>query len=248
MIINADDLGMSEEVNEAIFDLLAERRIFSATVIANAPATRHATAHLRLFPECSFGVHLDLTQFERLTGGPGARLLVNEHGELSRAIETADRSPARLRAAYDEICAQIELLSSLGQRISHFDSHNHLHSRPFMFPVLKAAQRRYGIRKVRISKNLYAPQEPVSRELYAKKRVYNWALRTLYRTRTTDVFTELLTFHQMRHRRDLTMRTIELMVHPGASYAAPEMAVLHSGWHHDLPTPTQIISYAQLSK
>lgn len=246
MIINADDLGMSEEVNEAIFGLLAERRISSATVMANAPAMRHALAGLTRFPDCSFGVHLNLTQFTPITGGAGARLLVDERGELSRAIETASPTPARLRAAYDEICAQIRLVASLGQRVTHFDSHHHVHTRPFLFPVLKAAQRRYAIRKVRIAKNLYSPEQAYSRALEARKRVYNWALRHVYPTQTTDVFTELLTFHQLRHQRDVTWRSIELMTHPGADYAAQEMSVLRSDWLDDLATRSQMVSYAQL--
>ena len=246
MIINADDLGMSEAVNDAIFRLLEERRISSATVMANAPAMRHALAQLTRFPDCSFGIHVNLTQFAPLTGGAGARLLVDERGEMSRAIETARPNQARLRAAYDEICAQIELLASLGQQISHLDSHHHVHTRPFLFPVLKAVQRRYGIRKVRIAKNFYSPEQPCPITLRAKKRAFNWALRHVYRTKTTDVFTELLTFHQMRHRRNLRCRSVELMTHPGAHDAGDELAVLRSDWLDESPARPQIVGYAQL--
>jgi predicted glycoside hydrolase/deacetylase ChbG (UPF0249 family) len=246
MIINADDLGMSQEVNDAIFDLMAERRISSATVMANGPAVRHAAAHLKYFPHCSFGVHLNLTQFEPVTRGPGSRLLVDETGQLSRAIETASPSAARLRAAYEEMCAQIELLASLGQQISHFDSHNHVHTRPLLFPSLKATQRRYGVRKVRIAKNLYTPEQPCSSGLYLKKRIYNWGLRTIYRTGTTDAFTEFLSFQQVRHQRELTYRSIELMVHPGASYAAGELAMLKSNWFGDGGMTLEMIDYRQL--
>ena len=247
MIINADDLGISEEVNEAIFGLLSERRLSSATVMANGPAVRHAAARLKRFPDCSFGVHLNLTQFTPVTGGASARVLVDERGEMSRAIGAAAPTPARLRAAYEEICAQIALLASLGQRITHVDSHHHVHTRPFLFPVLKAAQRRYQIRKVRIAKNLYAPDQPCSSPLRAKKRAYNWALRTVYRTRTTDLFTELLTFHRLRQSPDLARRSIEVMVHPGASDAREEMTLLRSDWPRELATVAQIIGYAQLA-
>ena len=124
----------------------------------------------------------------------GAGLLVDERGQLSRAIETASPNLARLKAVHEEMCAQVDLLASLGVPISHFDSHNHIHTKPFMFPALKAVQKRYGMRKVRISKNLYAPGQPMSQMLRWKKRAYNWALRNIYQTRTTDAFTELLSF------------------------------------------------------
>ena len=143
IIVNADDLGMSREVNEATFDLIARGRISSATIMANAPATREAARHVERFPWCSFGVHLNLTQFEPLTAGPGARLLVDEQGQMSRANERARPGVERLRAIYHELCAQIERIASLGVRITHLDSHNHVHTRsPLVFPALKEVQRR----------------------------------------------------------------------------------------------------------
>jgi len=40
IIVNADDLGMSAAVNEATCDLISKGRVSSATLLANAPATR----------------------------------------------------------------------------------------------------------------------------------------------------------------------------------------------------------------
>lgn len=69
IIVNADDLGMSEPVNEAIFQGMQLGTITSATVLSNGPAVRAATKQLHLFPKCSFGVHLNLTEFEPLCSG-----------------------------------------------------------------------------------------------------------------------------------------------------------------------------------
>ena len=91
IIVNADDLGMSAAVNEATFDLMSRGRISSATLLANAPAAREAACRAAAFPDCSFGVHLNVTQFEPLTKGSGARLLVDERGQMTRANETAPR-------------------------------------------------------------------------------------------------------------------------------------------------------------
>lgn len=246
IIVNADDLGMSSKVNDAIFELLAQRRVSSATIIANGPAMRDAAAKLHLFSDCSFGIHLNLTQFEPLISGKGARLLTNGTGQLSRRIETASPTLDLLRAAYEECCAQVDLLASTGMSISHFDSHNHVHTRPHIFPVLKAVQRRYGVRKVRLAKNLYSSNEPCSRSLFWKKRAYNAALRHLYRTYTTDAFTELLTFVETAPLERGRLRSIELMVHPGASYAAPEIAVLESDWLARFGEDVKLIDYRQL--
>jgi predicted glycoside hydrolase/deacetylase ChbG (UPF0249 family) len=247
LIINADDLGISQQVNEAVFDLMAERRISSATLMANAPAVRHAAAQIQHFSNCSFGVHLNLTQFAPVTGGHASQLIVDGTGQFSRAIETASPRLARLRAIYEEWCAQIDLLISLGVPISHFDSHHHVHTTPYLFPVLKAVQKRYRVDKVRISKNLYQSEQPCPRGLYRKKQFYNWALRHIYPTCTTDAFTEMLSFYRESCRRTLLYRSIELMVHPGASYAAEETSVLKTDWLIDIGFPVEMIHYGQLA-
>jgi len=247
IIINADDLGLDPEVNDAIFELMGRRVISSATMMANAPALRDATARASRFPYCSFGAHLNLTQFEPLTGGSGAQRLVDgTTGGLSRAIETAVPTPGLLRAAYEEWCAQIELLASAGIAISHLDSHNHVHTRPQLFPVLKPVQRRYGIRKVRLAKNLYSTSQPCPAVLFLKKRLYNTALQRVYRTHTTAVFTELLTFADISRAERPPHPTVELMVHPGASYAKGEIQLLESDWFNGLGADVQLITYAQL--
>jgi len=247
VIVNADDLGISGEINEAAFELMSKGRVTSATLLANAPATSQAARQVSKFPTCSFGVHLNLTQFEPLLGGPGARLLVDERGQMSRANERARPSPERLRAMYEELCAQIERVASLGVNVSHFDSHNHVHTRPHVFPVLKAAQRRYKIRKVRLSKNFYSAETPCSARLLLRKRAYNWALRSAYRTHTTDAFTEFLTYDRADAATKRSLGTIELMVHPGSTCTAQETSILESDWLARWRPLVQLTSYAQLT-
>src|SRR5262245_2766147 len=64
IIVNADDLGMSESVNDAIFDGMQRNVITSATMLANGAAVESAVGRLHQFPGYSFGVHLNLTEFE----------------------------------------------------------------------------------------------------------------------------------------------------------------------------------------
>jgi predicted glycoside hydrolase/deacetylase ChbG (UPF0249 family) len=246
VIINADDLGISQEVNDAIFDLMAKRRISSATVMANAPALRHAISGIGRFPHCSFGVHLNLTQFAPLHS-PAAALLTGADGMMSRTLSERSFDLKRLSAMYHELSAQVELLGSLGLKLSHFDSHHHVHTKPQILPVLKALQRRFKMRKVRISKNIYTSDQPVSPALARRKTIYNGALRKLYATRTTDGFTELLSFRAEWDRKALpSYKSVELMVHPGAAYAAGETAVLESDWLAASGLDSRLISYHDL--
>jgi len=245
VIINADDLGMSEGVNEAIFDLMNQGRVTSASVMANGPALRHAVARVKHFRRCSFGAHLNLTQFAPVTPGRDATLLTGPDGYMSRSPGGKRFAPKLFAAFYRELCAQVELLGSAGIEISHFDSHNHVHTRPQLLPVIKALQRRYRIRKVRISKNIYTPEQPVSPALARKKMAYNWALRNFYATRTTEGFTELLSY-RAELERGHHCRSIELMAHPGASYAAEEVALLQSDWLNSSGLHAGLINYHEL--
>jgi hypothetical protein len=246
IIVNADDLGMSATVNDAIFELMSARLISSATIMANGPAIRDAVTRLHLFPECSFGVHLNLTQFHPLTGGSAGAILTNATGQMSRSIETTRPTIALLRAAYAECCAQVDLLAAAGVGISHFDSHNHVHTRPHIFPVLKALQRRYRIRTVRLAKNLYGAQQSFPTWLRWRKRAYNAALRAVYPTRTTDVFTEFVTFVELCEDGVPPYRSAEVMVHPGAANAAEETKLLRLGWPDRVKSAIELINYRQL--
>src|SRR5262249_54798958 len=112
VIINADDLGISESVNDAIFDLMARQRVTSAPVMANRPAFRHPATKIKHFPRCSFGAHLNLTQFEPIMPRRDATLLTAADGCMSRNLGEKRFGPGFLAACYRELSAQIERLGS----------------------------------------------------------------------------------------------------------------------------------------
>lgn len=245
IIVNADDLGISGEVNEAIFALMARGKVTSATLMANGPAVEEACRQVRHFPQCSFGVHLNLTQFAPLSEA-GRGLVDKETGLLSRRIAGSGYSGALAAAVRAEFEAQIARIMSLGVAVSHLDSHHHIHTQPFAFPALKAAQRRFGIRRVRLSKNIYAPPDDASAALLVKKWLFNTALRGYYRTATTAGFTELSTYARMVLHGVPAAPSVELMVHPGAAKYVQETALLESGWAPE-PSLFRLIPYTALS-
>lgn len=245
--MNADDFGMNKVETEAICNALADGRISSATVMATGVALKQAAACIRHFPDCSFGAHLNLTHGVPVSRGGGAKLLLDRDGKMSRRRFAALRpTPAVLRAVYEEWCAQLELLGSHGICVSHLDSHNHTHTVPYLFPVLKAVQRKFAIRKVRISKNVYSPSDKCEPRLNLKKQLFNAALRSLYYTRTTEAFTDLCTFYEVAKKGPLPHRTIEVMVHPKSRGGESEDALLHSDWQHDLSVHVVRLNYNHL--
>lgn len=244
VIVNADDLGISPAVNESIFDLMERKRITSATLMANGPAFRDAIRDLARRGDCSIGVHLNLTQFEPVNGGASAHLLLDENHQLHRGNFRRWRSPSVTRAVYDEMCAQIERVIAANIPISHLDSHHHFHTLPHAWPALKAVQKRYKLRKVRISKNIYAAPDSCAPSLRAQKALHNWLLRL--DSRTTDGFTDLASFYKLAQQKSLPHQRVELMVHPGHPDYEDEQCLLLSPWEQRIPFGIRLVNYAQL--
>jgi len=248
IIVNADDLGISEPVNEAIFQGMQRGTITSATLLSNGPAVRAAARELHLFPNCSFGVHLNLTEFEPLCPGSHAALadiLDQNRCFNGNSIREVRISASMLRAIFREWCFQIENLMRLGVEPSHLDAHHHVHTIPQLLPVLAALRRRYKINKVRISRNMYDDSERPGKLLLLKKRVFNAALRTIG-FRTTRIFTDLATFIKLCAVRPPRPASVELMTHPGSVPRDEEANLLESDWPGRLAYKATLVSYHNL--
>lgn len=247
IIVNADDLGISESVNEAIFQEMRRKVITSATLLANGPAVKSAARELYRFPDCSFGVHLNLTEFEPVCPVSLRDLtpILNETGCFNgNRIREVHISVSLLQAIYREWCAQVETLIQLGVDPSHFDAHHHVHTLPQMLPVLRALRKRYKIARVRISRNVYDDSEDPGRSLLAKKRVFNAALR-MARFRTTRIFTDLQTFVRKCSSR-VPAASAEVMTHPGSLPRDAEAVLLAEHWPGKLSYKVDLISYKEL--
>lgn len=249
VILNADDFGLNTCVNDRILDLISRRRITSATLISNAPAVEDAVRRIPRGSHCSFGIHLNLTQFEPLTPLKDRGILsacLDEKGYF-RGEEYLRSTPITsvLREAFfKELRLQAEKIGALGVKISHFDSHNHVHTMPALFPVLKRLQQHFGVRKVRTTWNIYSCPAPSA--LVLKKRVWNFALCHYYKTTTTRGFTSFATFYDLARSRVLNQDSVELMVHPGHHQFEKETQLLSTDWDKDILFPIQLINYSDL--
>ncbi len=254
--MNADDLGMSPAVDAAILDGLDAGFLTSTTVLANGPSVEAALAGVRAFPRASVGVHLNLTEFAPLTRGV-AHLLGPDgaFGAWSRGgLRSGDRDAIAV-----EWGAQIARVRDAGIRVSHLDSHQHLHQHPALYPVLGELRARFGIPRIRGMGAL----RPVSTGwLPTRLRAGAWlqrarAARFVDRLRrdgavTTDGFASLSVFlaHAAASRRGLGLprgwRTVEVMVHPGNPHApayAEEVARLAGGVLGALPVRVEPVSW-----
>ncbi len=236
IIVNADDFGISRQVNDAILDLINAGHITSTTLLANGPAIKDAIERIPEGNNCSFGVHLNISEFKPLTDTHQLQSLLNTTGCFKYNFEDLHISSAVKKAIFVEWCAQIEKILQHGINISHIDSHNHVHTLPQLFFTLKKVQRKYAIRKVRITKNIYTENLPCqSRILFFKKQLWILLLKNVFWTKTTSGFTDLISFLDPMVQKQMHHKIIEIMVHPGSDLFEEDLSTLKAGHLTRLP-------------
>ena len=251
IIINCDDLGASVRVNNCIFELMEDRRVTSATMMMNGPAVEDAARQIGKYPGCSFGVHLNLTEFAPLTSHPGLRPLLNAKGEFAgvgrRSPRNIPLNAAIREGVYAEWCAQMERARALGVPVSHLDSHHHVHTRFSLLPVLKRVQQEFGIGKVRIRKSVVSLAQPVRLPRRMKNAVWNFLLRKYAGTTTTTGFMAFMAYYERLQAGLGGQGIIELMCHPGGQWFGAEAQLLWGDWRSRLAPDAQLINYNELN-
>lgn len=160
LIVNADDFGLTSGVNRAIVELHRAGVLTSASLMARATATEEAIELARALPSLGVGCHVLLVDGRAVLSPDKIPSLADSAtGLMHRRLTSflARLFTGRIRAAEieAETAAQIALLQMRGVRLTHVDTHKHLHVFPSVLrPVLRAA-RAAGIRAVR------NPFEPV---------------------------------------------------------------------------------------
>ena len=114
LIVNADDLGLSNGVNAGIGRAHRNGIVTSASLMVRAPAAVRAAELARAFPALSVGLHLDFAEWERRDGSWHPVYLVVD--------------PDDEREVHAEAVRQLERFRSLvGADPTHLDSHQHVH-------------------------------------------------------------------------------------------------------------------------
>jgi chitin disaccharide deacetylase len=246
LIVNADDLGTSERINNETFALIESGLVTSSTIITNAPAFEHAARRIRDFPSCSFGVHLNLSVFPPAGSPQGLENILDQNGRLSQQIFRVALSSELRGAILRELTVQVQRALDAGISISHFDSHQHVHTIPQLFPALKSLQRQFGVRRFRSTVNLLPVGELMRATRRLKKEFFDFALRHIYATKSPDGLGDFRDFHAAVETGHLpAFRSLELMVHPGTSnpHYNQEIDLLRSDWRKLLPPDVTLGSY-----
>ena len=152
-ILNADDFGMSKALNKAVLEGYQCGLLKSVSIVANGKFFDEAVNVV--LPQCSelgVGVHLNITDgfalckdLELLTDEKGVfnnsyfKLLIKSYNPKEKEFfEQIER----------EFRRQIEKVMSK-TKVTHIDSHNHIHSIPKIFEIVCRLAKEYKIKQVR---------------------------------------------------------------------------------------------------
>ena len=146
LIVNADDLGLTPGVNRGILRAFQDGIVTSASLLVTGSAFEEAVALARQNPELDVGLHLTLVEERAVLGREILPTLVDETGRFPPTSGEFFRRVVLGRINWDEvereIAAQIARFQKTGLRLSHLDSHQHLHMFPPVFQIVRRLTRR----------------------------------------------------------------------------------------------------------
>lgn len=154
LIVNADDFGYSEAVNYGIIRAHTHGVLNSATVMMNMPGAEHALELSKKYPDLGLGVHLVLTCGKPLL--QGHRTIVQPNGSFYKSPTLLFNEAIDTEEVKKEWVAQIERFLSLGGRLTHLDSHHHVHGHPELQAVIAELANSYHV-PVRIGRENSIP-------------------------------------------------------------------------------------------
>ena len=158
LIVNADDFGLHESVNQGIYKAHIQGIVTSTSLMAGGDAFEHAVALKQSCPNLGVGIHLTLVCGCPVAPAAQISSLVDEQGYFCSSypvfLARYLRGLIRLADVERELTAQIEKVKLTGLNPTHMDSHQHLHVVPGISDLVLRLARRYSIRAIRI------PSEP----------------------------------------------------------------------------------------
>lgn len=217
-MVNADDFGYTNDVNEGIVAAHRQGILTAATLMANGRAFDRAVELATQYPTLDIGCHLVLVGGQSLIDG---REYPHSIRQLIPEIAAGKWKP------FDELRAQVERILAAGLAPTHLDTHKHTHLLPSVLDAVARIGEEFRIPWVRrpFDFPLSGGPAPLARRLISKAfgflRPRFHEVLTRHGCRTTDHFAgfeltgEFRTEDLIRLIEHLPEGSTEFMCHPG---------------------------------
>ena len=153
VIFNADDFGLSDSVNAGVIAAHSAGLVRSTSIMPTGDAFTAAAEYSRAHPALDVGLHFTLCDGRPVSDPGKVPSLIDRDGRFLTGHAGFVRRWIRGGIARDEVAtelrAQIETVRAAGLRISHVDSHQHLHALPGILEVVMRVAADNGVAAVR---------------------------------------------------------------------------------------------------
>lgn len=233
LIVTADDLGLTESINEGIAKACSEGIVTAVSVIPTGEAFEDALTVIKNIPFKDIGAHLAITETKPILSGP--RFYKNHNEFFFRLL----LGRIDLDDIYEELKAQLEILKKTGLKITHINSHEHIHIMPRILEIFIRLAREYNIPAIRFPRADRPPKGLSVKENYKSfilNHFYGRIKNSMNRSGLayTDFFMGLLDAGKLdidkikTMARNLKEGTTEIVTHPG--FLSPEVLNRYR-WH-----------------
>ena len=147
-IFNADDFGISPGVNQAIFKAHTEGVLNSTSIMINLKYAPQAIEMSQQMPNLQIGLHANLTNEYSVLPPHRIPMLVDNTGKfcngfVNLALLSVLHPKELKRQVKIEVGAQIEKALASGLKLTHLDSHRHVHMIPMIFKAFLELKEEY---------------------------------------------------------------------------------------------------------
>lgn len=152
IIVNADDFGMSKEVNEGIKQGIDAGVITSVSVMVNMPFFIDAVEFLQKHKEITVNLHFNITQNQPVLKHVKYNSLINANKEFFPLYDVLPRillKKSNDQHIADELLAQFTKLAHTGLNIQGIDSHQHVHLIPKVHRLIMDLAKKNDISGIR---------------------------------------------------------------------------------------------------
>jgi len=154
VIVNGDDFGRSQEVNEAIIQAFRAGTLTSCSLMVTGEAFDQAVRLALENDSLAVGIHLVTVQGRAVLPHAEIPHLIDREGNFSDNPAAAGlkyyfSSLARAQLK-KELSAQFHRFHSTGLNLSHVDSHLHMHVHPVIFAAALELAEQHQVRRMRV--------------------------------------------------------------------------------------------------
>ncbi len=154
VVVNADDFGIHESINDGIIRAYRDGIVTSASLIACGRAFEDALVRCRSCPSMGLGVHLTLVEERPVASAEKVPSLVDQDEIMPKSYREFARGWAsgkiQRRDVQTELEAQVERVLESGIRPSHLDSHQQVHCLPGVWKFTLDLAEKYAVPFVRL--------------------------------------------------------------------------------------------------